>query len=146
MILLISSVASATTIELDQALSFGDIVITDNSAAHPITVHLNGRVDYDPAFRVIRPGVPGILLLSGFFPNTHVYVNSTIITAQSSTNIGVQTEQFNLSAVTTEPKIIIDRNGMGEIRVGGTLTTSGANVTNYVDTQYQSQFSITIAY
>lgn len=146
MILTISSAANATTIELDQALSFGDVVITDNSTAHPITVNLNGRVDYDPAFRVIHPGVPGILLLSGFYPNTHVYINSTIITARSATNTGVQTEQFNLTTVITKPKIIIDRYGMGEIRVGGTLTTSGADIDNYVDTQYQSQFSITIAY
>lgn len=148
--MIISSVASAnvraTMLELEQALSFGNIVITDNSAAHSITVYQNGRVDYGSAFRVIRPGVPGILLLSGFRPNTQVYISSTIISAQSATNIGVQTEQFHLSSVTTEPKVILDRNGMGEIRIGGTLTTSGVKGGNYVDTRYQSQFSITIDY
>ncbi|WP_157822439.1 hypothetical protein [Psychromonas sp. Urea-02u-13] len=127
-------------------LSFGTVVVTDNSVVSTVSIDLlSGNTFVTNKMLVLVPGQLGEFLLYGLPPYTSVNLSANVITPQTTSG-GVPSEQFTLGNLTVEPSLTIDENGEGIFFVGGTLSTSGNGNNNYADLEFTVRHNIVISY
>ncbi|RGP39473.1 DUF4402 domain-containing protein [Colwellia ponticola] len=137
----------AEKVTLIKPLSFGTIVLKDNSASHQYTITFAGNVHVDPAFILITPGHPAEFLISEFTP--HTLLNLNVFTVDNNTQIAGESHptssQFTINNHHTAASTVTT-NALGEasVFVGATLTSSGTGF--YVDTTYYNQLILMVDY
>lgn len=130
----------------ENALSFGQVVIVDNSVVSTVTIDLSdGKTRTTKKMLVLVPGHLGEFTLLSFQPYTEVDISVSFLSAESASVVG-SAEQFTLTNLTTEPKVTIDEHGIATIYVGGTLSTSGNGNNGYTNTSYLGSFNLVISY
>lgn len=147
-LLLFSLIAlpARATVTLIDDLSFGTIVVTDNSVISDIIVSRTDQISVVNNIRVIDPGHAAEFALTDLPGNLEIFT-SAIITQPTTGNPppAPVTEQFTISNPDIVASIITNGSGFASIRVGATLSTSG-NGGNYVDVQYQGTLQVTFNY
>ena len=110
--------ASAQTITLLRALTFGDIVVLDNTAEQRVIVELDGTVRSDAGIYRRTQGSSGLFWLTGFPPSQSIAVQIDPIAGDGEGKI------FTVG-FTYFPLITVDVNGEALFYFGAILTTSG---------------------
>lgn len=137
----------AEKVTLIKPLSFGTIVLKDNSASYQYTITFAGDVHVDPAFILITPGNPAEFFISEFTP--HTLVNINVFTVDNNTQIAGESHptssQFTINNHHTALSTVTT-NALGEasVFVGATLTSSGTGF--YVDSTYFNQLILMVDY
>lgn len=140
--LLSCSYAQAQVREI-QPMSFGSVVILDNSSVQSISIDELGNISYSSGIRIVQPGNPGIIEGLGYPANAQLFVTANV--AQGNTNSTVYSpEQFVLSTLHTATSVITESDGSFQLVVGGTLQTSGSGSRNFADTDYSATLTITV--
>lgn len=135
---------ASATINVINTLSFGNIAIGNNSTPSEITVQTNGQVSNTNHIWRLEPGHPAEIVLTDYPP--YVELTTTVSIIQSETTVvSGNTEQFTLTEVYTAPSVVTNIAGEATVYIGGTLRTSG-NSGNYLSTQYQALYKLTISY
>jgi len=140
----INSNAFATITEVDD-LSFGAIVVLDNTITSEITVDLQGRVTFTNHIRLIDLGHPAHFVLSNYTPYTQLFTSASVVTAETTSN-NASSQQFTLINVTTSPTVTTSVAGIAEVFIGGTLQTSGSGTNQYYDQKYTAMILLTVNY
>ncbi|MFT6952136.1 MAG: hypothetical protein ACJAUL_003296, partial [Paraglaciecola sp.] len=128
-LLLCCSVRAELVVE--EPLSFGTFAISNNSSISTITVSSNDRSSSNNVIHILYPGQAGQLRLVNYPPYTRLYITA-VLPQQSTVFVGL-TEQFTLSQVDMPDSVITDSLGEANMRLGGTLASSG-NGGSYLDT------------
>lgn len=146
-ILSLSFSALAERITIVKNLSFGSVVLKDNSVSHSYSISFAGDVNIDPAYIVITPGSPAELFISEFTP--HTLLNVSILVPDTGTQFAgasnPASSQFTIDnhhvAAST---ITTNALGEAEVSVGATLSSSGSGF--YIDATYFNQFTLVVNY
>ena len=127
-------------------LSFGTVVVTDNSVVSSVSMNLSdGKTVATNKMLVLVPGQLGEFTLFGFTPYIELQITADFLTVKSNTN-GEVTEQFTLDSLTTAPTVNTDADGKATLYIGGTLSTSGNGNNNYINTLYKGSYNIIVTY
>jgi len=140
----ISSYAFAAITQVDK-LSFGTIVVLDNTATSEITVDVEGRVILTNQIRVIDLGHPAYFILSDYTIYTQLFTVASVLNAETA-SYNNNSQQFTLINVTTAPSVTTNATGMAEVIIGGTLQTSGNGINQYYDDTYTATIQLTVSY
>lgn len=135
----------AQSLEETQPLSFGTLVVLDNSTSGSVEIDEVGNVSISNHFATIESPQYGVVQLSGFPPNAELFITPIIMQSQLSADI-VSPEQFTLSSINTVSSVVINSDGTDEIRVGGEITTSGSGSMNFADADFSASYSLTFNY
>lgn len=136
---LISNVCYGAVSE-EQALSFGNFAIADNSTVSSIVIPYSGaNPTYTNKIYPLVHGQRGIYRLSAFpaFTPLTVTINNFSLQRISSTNLNIETF--------THDTIVTDGAGSALMYLGATLKTTGDSGT-YGDGNYTGNINITISW
>jgi|GEM_PF-4551868 len=141
---LISPLAQAAT-EFDLTLDFGTLAVRDKSTQGSVSVDLRNQMSVSDHFVVIKSGHAATILLSGYSSYTRLTVKVSVL--QAAMQAGAEEEKpFTLTSVFAEPTVKTDGNGMAEVTVGGTITSSTSPSAQYIDASYQGQILVSVSY
>jgi hypothetical protein len=141
LLLLYSSISYATVTPINE-LSFGTIVVRDNSSVGQISISSNNQISFTNELRVLDFGGRGEYFISDYPAFTQVFIAATILASDTSSP-APSSQQFTLSSLTTEPSVTTNASGEATFFVGGVLETSGVNGF-YYDTDYSVVYQITV--
>jgi hypothetical protein len=141
MLMLISSVSYATITPIND-LSFGTIVVLDNNSIGQISIGVDNQINFTNQLRVLNSGQRGEYFISDYPAFTQIFISTTIL-ASNTNSPAPSSEQFTLSALSTEPSIYTNASGEGTVFVGGVLQTSGVGGL-YYDTGYSVIYRLTV--
>ncbi|WOT05605.1 DUF4402 domain-containing protein [Shewanella youngdeokensis] len=141
--IILSHSPAVAELYFDEPLSFGSIIITDNSTVGSITVPAYGNTVTSGGVMVLTPGNPAELVFTDYIPYSTLTVTPMLPVTTSITS-GI-TEQFTLDQIDIPSRIRTDSAGMARVKMGGRLTTSG-NGGRYINTAYKAVFHIDISY
>ncbi len=144
--LMVSSVAKlayAQQIIEIRPISFGTVVVLDNSTVGSINIDAIGNVNISNHFAIIAPPLYGEFQLLNYPVNANLFLSGGILQGQSSTPV-FSPEQFTLTAVNVLGIVNIGNDGSAIIRAGGRLETSGSGSLSFGDTTYTSRIIITV--
>ncbi|MCL1145569.1 DUF4402 domain-containing protein [Shewanella sp. 10N.261.52.F9] len=127
----------------EQPLSFGTIVIRDNSIQSSVIVPTFGHSTSSGQLLIIKPGEAAEMVITDYPP--YVDLSITPMLPVITTVASGDTEQFTLSEIYIEQSIRTDSAGMAIAQMGGKLMTSG-NGKHYLNTSYQAVFYLDISY
>ncbi|MGS0682977.1 DUF4402 domain-containing protein [Shewanella sp. 125m-7] len=127
----------------EQPLSFGTIVIRDNSIQSSVTVPTYGHSTSSGQLLIISPGKAAEMVITDYPP--YVELSITPMLPVTTTVASGDTEQFTLSEIYIEQNIRTDSAGVASAKMGGKLSTSG-NGKHYLNTSYRAVFYIDISY
>ncbi|WP_299804435.1 DUF4402 domain-containing protein [uncultured Shewanella sp.] len=127
----------------EQPLSFGTIVIRDNSIQSSVMVPTYGHSTSSGQLLIISPGKAAEMVITDYPP--YVELSITPMLPVTTTVASGDTEQFTLSEIYIEQNIRTDGAGVASAKMGGKLTTSG-NGKHYLNTSYQAVFYLDISY
>jgi len=136
--------ALGTVTQVDK-LSFGNIVVLDNSTISEITVSTQGKVTYTNDIRIIDLGHPAYFVLSEFTTYTQLFTVASVLTAESVSSYS-GSQQFTLTNLTTASSVTTNATGIAEVIIGGTLQSSGSGTNMYYDDTYISTLQLIISY
>lgn len=139
--LILHSVSLLAEVVNIRPLSFGRIVISDNSTIGEYTIDYLGNITATNHFRIIEAGSPAEFLLFNYPANAQVFITPSVIQASTSST-PFSTGQFTLVNLTSPGSIFIRTDGTAEVGVGGTLRTSGSGSMNYSDADYTINLQI----
>lgn len=142
-ILILYQVALTAEIIEQQSLNFGTVLVISNNSPESFTIQKNGFVTNTAGIRIMNNHQPAIFYITGLNPNSVYDVEVDIATPEMVGDIA-SAETFNLSIADYDKSVRADSLGAGQIRVGGTITTSGLSNLNFEVTTFQAQFIITI--
>lgn len=125
-----------------QQLNFGQVVVTNNNSASRLTVYPSGAIFSDAPIVVIVPGQPGIFLFEGYPPNQDVTIHVQEIGSSTQFDGSSSSEQFSFLPFLSGNSYRFDQFGTLELRVGGSLFTSGSG--RYLDGNYFQNYRLTI--
>ncbi|WDD99258.1 DUF4402 domain-containing protein [Thalassomonas actiniarum] len=144
--ILFFTLPAQATVTLIEDLSFGTIVVSDNSVVSDIIISRAGQTSIVNHIRVIEPGHPAEFALTDLPGNLEVFTSAVITQATTSNPPPAPaTEQFTISSPDIVASVTTNGSGFALVRVGATLSTSG-NGGNYVDVQYQGTLQVTFNY
>jgi hypothetical protein len=127
-----------------QALSFGTVVVISNTSPESFTIQKNGFINNSAGLRTMNNHQPAIFEVTDLNPNS--FYNTTIdISTPSFTPQGGSAETFTLSISDFDSRVQANAQGVLQIRVGGTITTSGNGILNFESTNFQTQYNITVS-
>ena len=112
----------AQTINVTQALDFGEAILTDNFAQREIIVASDGTFSHDPEYVVVTNPEEGIYQLTGDLPNRPI-ASVTIIVNQEL--IGPGGFQFTIDNFDIDHPTQTNNFGEATIRVGARIRSSG---------------------
>lgn len=137
----IASIPARADITENQALYFGEWVITDNDGVHSITVNTDGSYGNSPELIVITPPEEGIYDVDGLPPNA--VINGVTVLMTDPLRLGGG-ETFSMDNFDT---IAPDADPAGEttVTLGARARTSG-NGAGYADGRYNGTLTIELHY
>lgn len=136
---------NAQTVEEIQALDLGTVAVLDNSTAGTIEIDLDSFTRTSGGVRLLQVGQPAILRARGFVPERRLYI--TVQANQGGTvTERVSQEQFVVQRYDAEEFVITDESGNVDFVVGGVFATSGSGGTNFRDTVFRAQYTVTVNY
>lgn len=141
----ISCFVRAADVEFIQNLHFGDIVIVDNSSPGTFSLSYFGERFVSNHFKIISPSQVGQVLLSDYPVNSELFINAFVLQANSNSD-AISSEQFQLTAISHPPSVLIKTDGTAIINIGGTIKTSGSGSLAYADTNYSIAIQIQVQY
>lgn len=128
---------------IEEPLSFGTIIIRDNTIPGSVTVPAYGHPSSSGGVLILKPGSPAELIFNDYPPYMELTV-TPMLPVETSVVTG-DTEQFTLGNIDLPKSIITDSKGVAKVKMGGTLETSGAGG-NYLNTDYKAVFYLDINY
>ena len=137
----VSSVC-AQTISTTQALSFGEAVLTDNSAPRVIDLRRNGNVMEDPEYIFIVNPQVGIYQITGGVPNRRL---DTVTMTVDQQVIGGG-RQFTIDNFDIQSPNRLDGAGEGTITVGARLTSSGDGTAYLPSTLHTGALTLSVTF
>lgn len=135
---------SSQEIELIQPLSFGTIVVGNNSNVSSIEISPIGNITTSNQIWLVEKGHHAEFVISGYPAYKQINVRAEIIDTDTSSSISGG-EQFKLETVKTAPFVTTDITGKAKVYLGGTLRTTG-NGHMYLNTDYSAQIQIELNY
>lgn len=126
-------------------LSFGSIVITDNTTQEKVVLNYSGNVGYSSGIYAVTPPNAAEFLLTNYPSNQQVFISARSTQARSNSDI-YSADQFTLTNVDVPSVLTTDNSGSAALFVGGTLETSGSGVNSYLNTQYRISYQISVNY
>jgi hypothetical protein len=142
-VLIISFTSFSQTLAEIQALNFGTVVVASNSSVNTISIDKEGNYRITGDVYVIEAGEPAIFEASGFLGNQQL--NITITSGQSATStVEFSPEQFSVQEYKSEDLVKTNATGSATFFVGGVFTTSGNGSTNFRDSEYNANYTVTI--
>ena len=138
--ILIGQPAQAQTITPVQNLSFGEGVVTDNSAQHSIIIQADGTLMNDPEFRFVTLPQEGIYNLTG--AAALAPITSVLVTVDQQV-IGPG-QDFTIDSFDIDAPANTDGSGAATIRIGARLRTSGTSINYTPSALFNGQFTITV--
>lgn len=140
------AVQAEEQIRQTQALWFGEIVITDNQTPQRMALDPNLGTVADSGIVIMQSGRPGIFFFDGFASNFLVNVSLEPASSLTSHELGnLSTPQFEIDPVLEVESFNTDINGQYELRIFGSLTSSGTG-DNYIDGIYYRPYRLLINY
>lgn len=142
----VPSLATQSGVESDQ-LSFGRIIITDNSVIRSCTMATTGVETCDvTGALLLMSGQLGIYRLSGFDPNTAVGAMIDQITPMANAVDGTLLDiaNFKLDPAIDQTPQTPDASGNMTLKIGATLSTRAG--TTYAIAPYHGTYRLTITY
>lgn len=131
---------------IENKLSFGTVVVTDNSTISNVTVNLSdGKTLSTNKMLILVPGQLAEFTLINFTPYSLLNISANILSSETSSDTG-SLSQFSLTNLTIESTVTVDNSGMATLFMGGTLSTSGNGTNSYISTNYHSTYNIVISY
>ncbi|MDT0582881.1 MULTISPECIES: hypothetical protein [Alteromonadaceae] len=135
----------AQTVEEIQALDLGTVAVLDNSTVGTIEIDLDSFTRTSGGVRLLQVGQPAIMRAQGFDPERRLYI--TVQANQGGTVTDqVSQEQFVVQRYDAEEFVITDESGNVDFVVGGVFATSGSGGTNFRDTVFRAQYTVTVNY
>lgn len=144
-ILLLSAFFSTTLfaqVTVLEPLNFGTIVVVKNIPGSSITLLPNGTSSATN-IHLMQSGHPAELLIEGY--GARVQLNISDMGVYSPLERVNGRNKFTLNNIIYAPSIITNAYGMGILKVGGQLSTSG-NGQPYLDDSYSTTIELTISY
>jgi hypothetical protein len=138
--------ATQTGVEVQQ-ITFGHIIITDNSASRSCVVAATGGESCDATgVLLLISGETAIYRLSGFDPNTAL---GAVIDNATPLSNSVDGTQLDIGSFTLNPPIDTnpqtpDTSGNLTLKIGATLSTRPG--TTYAIAPYRGTYRLTITY
>ena len=126
-------------------LSFGKIAVLNNNTAQEYYIDYLGNSQQTSGLRVIEAGTPAQILLTNYPVNAQLFITTSVIQAQSSSQ-QPSLEHFTLDNLSTPSSLRIRTDGSALVTVGGRLRTSGSGNLNYTDTRYDINFQVIFNY
>ena len=141
----LSNTKAYAGVSFEQEVTFGKIVVLDNSATHTMTIQPNGSINASPQIAVIENGQPGRYLLYDFPINTQLTLSISELPTGSGFSAGTPDGAFSMSLFLTQ--YTWTTNALGEvlIEIGGSLSTSGDGK-RYLNGEYFQNFQMNIDY
>lgn len=133
---------NAQSITENTPISFGLVVVTDNSSVGSITVDISGATSSSGGMTSLTSGSAGQYHLSGLTPSSPVTLSFTPFTVYPNGSSSGSV-YFNMTGFTTNASITTSGAGTATFDLGATLQSSGNSVT-YTDGDYSGDFTITI--
>ena len=130
-------------IEESQRLSFGTLVVSNNSSVSRFTVPKTGRnITVEGQFAQIAAGSPGRYRFTGFPAFTSLSISLDITTLTTGANNfpePLTVDSYDIDNITT------DADGEAELSLGARLNTSGSG-NAYVDAPYSGTTTLRVDY
>jgi len=134
--------ASAQTITENISLSFGKIVLVDNSTAKTVELLPSGSYLADPDYIFFSEPRLGNITVDGYPPLTPLIVSIGTTTLDST---GGGLASFTTSDTFTNPAILItDLSGSITFDVGAKLTSDGSGAI-FTDNDYEGVYTINVS-
>jgi len=134
--------AAAQTINTTQALSFGEAVLTDNTAQREIILSEDGSYSSDSQYLFVTLPQAGIYEVSGQTPLLAI----SSVTVSVITNPNATGRQFTIDNFDIDHPAAIDGAGEAIIRVGARLRSSGNGTTYPASTTFNGSLQLTVNY
>ena len=136
---LFSSVIHAQITQV-QLLTFGKIVVLDNSVQYSLRVEPDGRVRRNAAFVLIEDPKPAIFHFSQLPANTSfsIQVDEENDGVTLFSEVGQPTALFTIQPFFSFSSYRTNQHGEAEVPMGGILTTSGDGKLYHDGTYYRS--------
>ena len=134
--------AFAQTISTTQALSWGEVILTDNTAQHEIVIATDGNFTNDPEFLIVENPDVGVYQLTGDLPNRPI--SSVTVTVDRQMQGGGQ--EFTMDNFTTSHPATTDGSGNATINVGGRLRSSGSGTPYNTSQAFTADLTLTVNY
>lgn len=132
----------AQTLTENISLSFGKVVLTDNSSSHRIILLSSGGFTADPQYIFFSEPRLANVTVDGYPPSTPLTVSVGTTNLNKS---GGGSAFFFTSDVFTNPAIIVtDSFGSATFDVGATLSSNGSG-SNFVNNNYQGNYTVTVS-
>ena len=126
-----------------EQLSFGTIVVGDNSVASSITMTYDGFTVPSGSIYVIAEGQPAEMEVSNLPARRELTITAAAPT--SVFRVGGGSTNFVFTSIQLPSRVVTDGIGYALFPIGGTLITSG-NSQTYMDGLYRQSLQITITY
>ena len=134
--------AFAQTINTLQDLTFGEAVLTDNSAPREILLNEDGSFSSDSQYLFVTNPQPGIYEVTGQTPSTAITsVTMTVIANPNATG-----REFTIDNFDIDHPAATDGAGEATIRVGARLQSSGNGTTYPASTTFNGTLQLTVNY
>jgi|TARA_B100001059_G_C17831069_1_gene584727 hypothetical protein len=125
-----------------EPLNFGTIVVVKNTPSSSITLLPSGTSS-TTNIHLMHSGNPAELLFEGYGARVQLNISDTgVYPSLSRVNGG---NAFILNNVIYASSVTTNAYGMGVLKVGGQLSTSG-NGQPYIDDNYSTTIELTISY
>lgn len=136
-----STDALAQTMTENISLSFGKIILTDNSSSKQIALITDGSYTADPDYIFFSEPRLGNITVDGYTPFTPLMVS---IGSTALQRVGGGAD-FTLDGAYTVPALIItDATGTANFDVGAVLSSDGSG-NNLIDDTYEGDYSVSIS-
>lgn len=134
--------AYAQSISVTQALSFGEVVLTDNNAQHEIVIANNGTYTNDPEYLFVTTPDVGIYQLTGDLPNRPIA--SVTVTVDQQMQGGGQ--QFTIDNFDISHPAQTNASGEALITVGARIRSSGTGVPYFNSQAFNAILTLSVNY
>ena len=131
-----------------EPLFFGQIIITDNTAIRSCTMATTGVETCDAQIVVLDPGQYGVYRLSGFDPDTPIWVsvddNGTILTGPGGFIFDVKSFTFDPDISDIGSAQTPDDDGNLTLKIGARLDTRANDA--YQTSPYRGTYTLQVNY
>ncbi|RVT45428.1 hypothetical protein EMM73_13265 [Rheinheimera sediminis] len=138
------SFLATANVFVEQPLTFGQVVVLDNSTPHTLTVPAYGPVLSSSGLRMIKGGQPGIYTITGLEGPRAISL-SVDLPVLSNSAFG-STDRFELTHLDMPDVVYSNEAGEVQLRIGATVQTSGSGTTHYLNETFSFPVVITLSY
>lgn len=135
--------AFADQIDVVENLSFGNIVVSDNSTKSTVTINKSGTTQVTGNMHVVQGGTAGEIQLSDFVPGVQLSIMAAA-TNDDLSGLGTS-EKFTITNIDIASIVNIPASGQYTLLFGATLESSGSGAA-YPDTEFSTVIQVFINY